>query len=497
MVEEGKDVAVIEYHSGDEYQNNYGTSRLSYYGVTGFPTVKFDGILSSVGAGGDMYPTYLSKYNQRINIMSDYTIDVTGTNIGLIDYEINVNVEKVAGGSIDNPRLHVAVTETDIPEFWGGLSEVNFVERLMLPDQNGTTLDFSGSSTEEVVLNFSLDQSWVNEKCAIVVFVQNQSTKEVYQGAVYELSDFITTNTTDAALLAVTTPDAVCHNVFSPKVEIANYGLDNLTSLDINYEVNGGTLMTHNWTGDLAFLETEIVELSELSFDILINNTFSVSCENPNGSNDQYPPNNDISTSFQEAAQVESPVGLMLKFDDNPEETSWELLDSQNNVLYSGDGYTSSTPIFVFFDLTYTDCYSFKIYDEGGDGLSGSGLFNLFYSQNPAIVFYNSATFGFEQEVQFSIDITGITEESIADRFSIYPNPIVNNANVTFVLEAPGMASLKVYNTLGKLVLDSEAQYYSSGKQLIPFNRRGFEPGLYFFTLEMGDSKITQKVILK
>ena len=61
MVENGHDVAVIEYHSGDEYQNNYGTARISYYAVTGFPTVKFDGILSSVGASGDMYPAYLVK----------------------------------------------------------------------------------------------------------------------------------------------------------------------------------------------------------------------------------------------------------------------------------------------------------------------------------------------------------------------------------------------------------------------------------------------------
>jgi hypothetical protein len=496
MVENGHDVAVIEYHSGDDYQNSYGTARLSYYNVTGFPTVKFDGILSQVGASGDMYPSYLSKYNQRINVMSDYTIEVTGSNSGLIEYEIEVTVEKVGSGGINNPRLQVAVTETDIPEFWGGLSEVNWVERLMVPNQNGTTLDFSGSITEEISLSFSVDPSWVFEKCAIVVFLQNHTSKEILQGTEYMLSAFETSNTNDAALLSAAAPVSVCNNIFSPVIEIANYGMDNLTSLDIVYEVNSGTPITHNWTGNLSYMETTMVELPEISFNIQPNNSFSIECENPNGMDDEYPSNNSQSTSFSEALEGNAEFTLMLKPDNNPEETSWEILDSQGDVLHSGGDYTTSSPIFLPLELTYADCYSFVIYDEGGDGLTGSGTYALFYG-SPATYFVESVDFKYMAEHQFSIDVTGIHESELAGVISINPNPIVKEAVISFVLESPELVSMKVYNSVGTVVYQTEPLELSAGNQSVTFKRNDLESGIYFINIQQGNKRFTEKVILK
>ena len=38
--------------------------------------------------------------------------------------------------------MHFVVTESEIPQNWQGMTEVNFVERLMVPNQLGTTLIF-------------------------------------------------------------------------------------------------------------------------------------------------------------------------------------------------------------------------------------------------------------------------------------------------------------------------------------------------------------------
>ena len=38
LIENGFDVAVIEYHSGDEYQTTQSQARVNYYNITGFPT---------------------------------------------------------------------------------------------------------------------------------------------------------------------------------------------------------------------------------------------------------------------------------------------------------------------------------------------------------------------------------------------------------------------------------------------------------------------------
>ena len=45
-----------------------------------------------------------------------------------------------------NLVLQFTVTESHIPENWGGLTEVNHVNRLMVPGANGTPLDFSSQT---------------------------------------------------------------------------------------------------------------------------------------------------------------------------------------------------------------------------------------------------------------------------------------------------------------------------------------------------------------
>lgn len=492
------DVAVIAYHSGDNYQNTYSIARLNYYGsmIPGLPTVIFDGVTNSVGGGGNMYPTYLAKYNSRISVPSSYTIDVAGANSGMIDYELELTVEKVAA-TIDNPVMHVVVTESHIPFYWGGLTEVNYVERLMAPNQYGTLLDFSGGNTEELTINFTLDQSWVNEECELVVFLQNSQTKEILQGIKRDIMDFGTTNTIDAAILNVVAPNSVCNNSFIPKVEIANYGLDNLTSLDIVYHVNSEPSDTYTWTGNLAFLESEIIVLPEVSFTLENSNTFIVEAENPNGEDDQYPSNNTYTVSMADAENLTSPVSLVLLLDDNPEETSWELLDSDGNVLYSGGSYTTPNLFMIeTFTLNETDCYSFIIYDEEGDGLTGSGLYKLAYA-SPPIIFAQGTDFGFEEQVQFGIGLTGEEEFVVGTGIEVYPNPTDQKATVSFELLKSQTVEMKVFNSVGAMVYATEVKAYSAGKHILKFDREGLTSGIYYINLMIGESVEVRKLIIR
>ncbi|MCD4683871.1 MAG: T9SS type A sorting domain-containing protein [Bacteroidales bacterium] len=469
---------------------------MNYYSsmIPGFPTVIFDGVTNSVGGGGNMYPTYLSKYNSRISVPSSYTIDVEGTNSGLIDYELEITIEKVASG-IDNPKMHIAVVESHIPENWGGLTEVNFTERLMAPNQNGTTLDFSSSNTEEIIINFSCDPSWVNENCEVVIFLQNNSTKEVLQGIKRDLSDFGTTNVNDAAVLGVIAPQTVCNESFIPRVEIANYGLDNLTSLDFCIYVNGTASCTLPWTGDLAYLETEIVVFPEITFTIEPDNILMVEAENPNGQPDEYPSNNTYTINMDEAPNVAGPVSLIMLLDDNPEETTWKVLNSQGNILYEGGPYTpSTTTVIEQFDITGPDCYSFIIYDDGGDGLTEGGVYKL-YDGN-STVFYQANNFGMEDHVQFGIGLTGTEEIIISDGFEIFPNPVDDKANISFVMEKPGYVQYKIYNYTGAVVIESGEQHCSAGIQTLSFVTGNLNSGIYIVEFRMPDKVFSKQIVV-
>lgn len=191
LIANGHDVAVIENHNGDAFANTYSNARNSYYSISSLPTAKFDGILTVSGGSHtqSMYGSYLPKVNQRLATSSNFTMSMSGFTADYLNCEVDVDVNKVAG-SYGNLSLYVAITESDIAYNWQGQNELNFVNRLMSPNQNGTTLNFSSQSSHQVTLNFTLNGSWDYEHCEVVAFLQNNSTKEVYQTIKLSMNDF-------------------------------------------------------------------------------------------------------------------------------------------------------------------------------------------------------------------------------------------------------------------------------------------------------------------
>jgi hypothetical protein len=497
LIANGKQVAIIDYHNGDAYTNAAGLARQTYYNLQGSPTAWFDG--GNAVEGGShtvsMYPQYLAKYNQRINILSSFTVDIEGSNSGMIDYELNITVDKVASSTATNMVLHVVVTESNIQQNWQGMTELNHVERLMVPNQSGTPLDFSGGNTIEVTTNFTMNPSWVIENCEVVVFIQNLQNKEILQASMSSLTEFGTTNTNDASILNVVAPHSVCLESFTPKVKIANYGLDNLTSLDIIMNVNNGSPITQNWTGNLAFLESEIIVLPEITFTLQPSNTFTISCENPNGQPDQFPSNNTKVISMDDAMNVTSPVSLALKLDTHPDETTWELLNSQGEVLYSGGPYTVQNQFIVqSFNLDNADCYTFIIDDAGGDGLTGQGLYKL--AHQGSTIFAEGKAFGFEDQVQFGIGLTGVNEMNTDQEFTVSPNPVRDVAAVSFDVISNSSVQLRVYNSTGEMVYESMEKNFSIGDHTIIFENKNLNAGIYYFHLSIGENLMTRKVVI-
>ena len=68
----------------------------------------------------------------------------------------------------------------------------------------------------------------------------------------------------DAGVIAVNKPaNRICTSSDAPVVVIKNYGKINLTSVRINYQVDGtGPVTTFNWTGNLARNQTATVTLA-------------------------------------------------------------------------------------------------------------------------------------------------------------------------------------------------------------------------------------------
>lgn len=449
--------------------------------------------MTQVGASGNMYPNYLGKVNQRMGVMSSFNLAMNGFNEDLA-YTILITAEKVAPYTGTNLVLHFVWVESHIPENWGGLSEVNFVNRLMVPGANGTPLDFSVDPIQTVMLNFTKSASWVTGNSHLITFIQDNTTKEVLQGFMVKAENLMPMYFDNASCLDVSmVPVTNCSGEVAPVVTIANDGASNLTTLEINYKVNEEAVNTYNWSGNLSFGAIETVSLPDISFEIQNENNLVIYTSNPNGNPDEDPVNDTVSFQFVAGQQAIPDVYLFLKLDNNPGETSYELLNSSGTVLYAGGPY-SVPEAFIkdTFELALNDCYTFVIYDQGGDGLSDPGYFTLRQS-NFAVIYENLEFTGSEEMVQFSVNLTGMTERPF-EVFNVYPNPVKDYTVVNFHVNGEENVELMIYNLLGKQVFHSGLEVFSHGSHTMKVDASRFNPGIYFVNLRIGDQMFTKKI---
>jgi PKD repeat protein len=184
LLSNGHNVAVVKYHSGDSFTIPASSSRIGYYGISGYPTSIFDGVHTHSGGSTNqsLYPTFLPLYQQRDAIPSSFLIDISGTSSGN-DYDITLSLNKVAAYNGTNIVVHLVLTESNIPFSWQGQTQVNQATRMMVPDQFGTVLDFSDGDMQIIGLSFTRNTDWVANNLELVAFIQDNDTKEILQGS--------------------------------------------------------------------------------------------------------------------------------------------------------------------------------------------------------------------------------------------------------------------------------------------------------------------------
>ena len=349
-----------------------------------------------------MYSSYVPKVNLRNGVMSDFTIDVDFESADG-DFTTTIVVDNVGGNTASNLVLQVVITESELPIVWGLTQVQDFVNRLMVPNQNGTPLDFSSSSSQTVVLDFSTASWWAIEHCEIVAFVQNNSTKEILQGTKKSMATPLFD--LDVAILDILNLPEIgsCLGEITPGVEFKNYGAEILTSLNVNYCVNDGDVITVPWTGSLEFLESvSVQDLLPIGFTLEDLNTVEMTLSDPNGGVDENPGNNTLTREITTAPHTGTTVQVILKTDNHPEETSYEFRNSAGDVLYTEGPFTQANHLYnLYFDFQYTDCYEFEIFDTGGNGITGNGFFTL---RSNNVTFYSGGDFEYSQIIEFIVD---------------------------------------------------------------------------------------------
>jgi hypothetical protein len=78
-----------------------------------------------------------------------------------------------------------------------------------------------------------------------------------------------------------------------------------------------------------------------------------------------------------------------------------------------------------------------------------------------------------------------------------FPNPCRNAANVRIGLEKAGTVKIEVNNAIGQKMTEIDKGLLQAGSHLVKFDVRGFDAGLYFYTVINGSDRITKSFIVE
>ena len=504
------DVMLINIHTGGyatpqgpgtDFNTNFGAALATNASVSGYPTgsVNRDGPAMSRSSWASATSTQLSQPSP-VNVWSEAIIDM-GTNT----LTVNVEIYYTGSQTVSSNKINVAVLQNNIegPQSGGAsynpsavLANGNYnhthMLRHLITGQWGediTNVSQGHYETRSYTWNIPSDINGVDvdpTNLEIVTFIA-EGQQNILTGD-YANTSIVFPNAYDANLTNTTATDIMCA-VSGTDLEVTfkNYGNIALTSLDINYSINGGATTTYPWTGNLTSGGTETVTIPQISVTPINTNNVDISISNPNGNSDQNVANNNMSTTF--SGMYDAPNGQIsidVTTDNYPSETTWEL--KENGVIISTGGpYSSSGPQpTTYATITPGNCYTFIMKDSYGDGILAPGNFKVKDVNNGTIVWggTNSPTGNFTSEVTtyFETESTTVTVEEVNSEISIYPNPIKDNIYVNGEFD-----KIKLYDVFGKLVFEGTDNV---------INTKNLSNGIYIVNLKSKDNMVTKKVTI-
>lgn len=524
LLSNGNRVAVVNYHDAgsDPFVIPAGNERVNYYGVTTFPTAFFDGQNPYVGGHEtfSLYGNYLPSVISALALPPLFEVGITWSQIGP-SVAVSIDVSEIGTYTGSPLVVHLVATESHIQHNWLGLTEVNHVTRVMLPDQNGTALNLSNGFAT-ITQTLAIDSGWNQDNMELIAWVQNPVTKVVHQAAKSPLLG--PSGQHDPGVVNIpNAPSGIsCIDNIAPQIIVQNFGSDDLESMTVEYTVSNGVGNTfsamHTWTGNLSFGAQKLVNLPQLNFSPVGTNTLLIkiiSATDTNGNivTDTVTTNNALSATW-EYERVSGDYDFTLTTDEYGYETYWQITNSSGNVVASGGNtnvgpngagaqvgtandpgaYPNNTTITETIPLNGNDCYDLLVVDDYNDGFCcayGNGSFTL--SDPNGVVVSTGGQFAGTEETNWFVGNPAVeVGELLQNMVALYPNP--NQGQ--FLVEIPASllvnCSLSIYTMDGRLVDQLPIQQTSTNVKL-----DFLSSGMYLVKISSRDKVVVKKMAIR
>jgi len=302
----------------------------------------------------------------------------------------------------------------------------------------------------------------------------------------------------------------MCDN---PRFVLINKGSTPLSEVTIQYRVSGGTVESFTWTGNLGFMESEEVELHYVqpiiwSGDDATPMRFYLDVVAVGDANLS---NNHSESSFlrpvfytymeDENDEDDNRVIVILKTNLANQETSWTIFDINGNAVHSRSSFPQTNTIYRDTIALNAGCYTFHLFDAGGDGMSffanndGAGYCKLDRVSGSDFISFER---DFGQDIlhsfQFGTELVSVTEMMTEDLLvSVYPNP----ANHSFTIKPGGFDrgfEIRVTNVSGQLVHTQSVQSNTPGEGIV-VPCADWAPGMYQISVSDSHRQASSRLI--
>jgi lysyl endopeptidase len=294
----------------------------------------------------------------------------------------------------------------------------------------------------------------------------------------------------DAGSSSITgVPASICGSTIQPSFTLVNQGVQTLNTCVIHYSING-VEQTQNWSGSLAQNQSTTINLPTLTASNG-SNTLLIWVTNPNGNADQNAGNDQTSVTFNAITGTTVNAAVSITFDNYPEETSWEITNSQGNVLLSGGPYAnqadgSTLNLDVCLAL---GCYTFTIIDEYGDGICcqyGNGAYTVTNQFDQSVA--TGGSFADSESTDFCLTATSIDEIEASD-VRVFPNP--SDASVR-LMSPNTILSVSMTDMTGRVIYT-----YQVPSSLITIDTANLSEGIYILETKTTVGTSTQRLMVR
>lgn len=247
---------------------------------------------------------------------------------------------------------------------------------------------------------------------------------------------------------------------------ILNYGVNDISSASVELMENGSVIATSNFNGSIAMFEEGTVSFDDVTYNEGSQYSFKITSVN---GNDPFNDSDDLILADIEGIVVAGnassvDVQIEVKTDYWPSEISWDLRDSNDNVIFNIDSYDGPDQTGPDANATFTydvtlpnvdDCYTVNYYDEYGDGWGSNPEAGITVRSSGEVIYSEQVgNFGSElnRSSAFSFGSLGVSEVVSESSFFVYPNPSNGIVNVKSKL----VSDIEVLNAEGKLVFSQK-----------------------------------------